>query len=150
MKERRMNQSIALLGARLIFGGLFLFAASMKLSGITETAGSIASIGFPAPTFFAWVAAFFEIALGLSFITGALFVEGAVLAAAYVAFLTVAFHGPARWHDSPMEFGLFLNHLAFIAGLIFAAVHGPGSQFVVGRNLSWRLVKRGTRPRTAR
>jgi uncharacterized membrane protein YphA (DoxX/SURF4 family) len=136
-----MNRSIALLAARLMFGGVFLFAASMKLSGIPETAGYIASIGFPAPTFFAWVAAIFEILLGLSLISGALFVEGAVLAAIYVAFLTAAFHGPGRWQDNPMEFGLFLNHLTFIAGLIFAAAHGPGDRFVVGRTLSWKTLR---------
>ena len=27
----------------------------------------------------------------------------------------------------PTEFGFFVDHFTFIAGLLFAAVHGPGS-----------------------
>jgi hypothetical protein len=30
-----------------------------------------------------------------------------------------------------MAYGLFISHLTFIAGLLFAAVHGPGNVLVL-------------------
>ena len=51
--------------------------------------------------------------------------------------LALAFHGPSRWEGSPVEFGLFLDHFTFIAGLLFAAVHGPGERFALGWRLDW-------------
>ena len=80
-------------------------------------AGYIASVGFPFPLLLAWLAAFFELALALCLLTGAYFTEASVLAAAYVLFLTFAFHGPARWEGDRTEFRFFLIHFTFIAGL---------------------------------
>jgi len=125
-----MAKTIAVLVARLIFGGAFLLAAYFKFADIGATAGYIASIGFPFPLFFAWVAAFFEVSLALAFLSGAFFSEAAVLAVAYVLFLGLAFHGPSRWEGNPIEFGLFVDHFTFIAGLMLAAVHGPGETLV--------------------
>ena len=31
-----------------------------------------------------------------------------------------------HWAGNQMEFGFFVDHFTFIAGLLFAAVHGPG------------------------
>ncbi len=56
--------------ARLIFGAMFLMTTSFKFTGMEGTAGYIASIGFPFPLFFAWVAALFELGLALAFWTG--------------------------------------------------------------------------------
>lgn len=131
-----MTETSTILVARLMFGGAFLVAAFMKFADVNATAGYIASIGFPFPLFFAWVAAFVELGLALAFITGAFFTDAAVLAAAYVIFLTIAFHGPSGWND-PMAFGLFINHLTFIAGLLFAAVHGPGATLVLDWRFPW-------------
>ncbi len=130
-----MTKTIAILVARLIFGSAFLLATLMKFADMGATAGYIASINFPLPLFFAWVAAFFELGLALAFFTGAFYSEAAALAVAYVLFLTFAFHGPSRWEGNPMEFGFFVNHFTFIAGLLVAAVHGPGERLVLG----WRL-----------
>jgi uncharacterized membrane protein YphA (DoxX/SURF4 family) len=74
----------------------------------------------------AWVAAFFEAALAIAFLSGLFFLESAVVAIAYVLFLAFSFHGPDRWAANPMEFGFFIDHFTFVAGLLFAAVHGPG------------------------
>jgi putative oxidoreductase len=137
MDDLKMTRTIAILVARLIFGGAFLLAAYFKFSGMDATAGYIASIGFPFPLFFAWVAAAFEVGLALAFLAGAFFTEAAVLAVAYVLFLALAFHGPSRWGDNPMEFGLFIDHFTFVAGLLFAAVHGPGEKLVLGWHLAW-------------
>jgi hypothetical protein len=32
-----------------------------------------------------------------------------------------------------MEFGFFVDHFVFVAGLLFAAVHGPGDTLVLRR-----------------
>jgi uncharacterized membrane protein YphA (DoxX/SURF4 family) len=97
------------------------------------TAAEIAGAGFPIPMVLAWVAAFFELALAFAFLTGAYFTEAAVVAAAYVLFLAFSFHGPDRFASNPMEFGFFVDHFTFIAGLLFAAVHGPGATLVLRR-----------------
>jgi len=119
-------QSIAVIVARLIFAGLFIMAATFKFSDIQGTAGYIAAAGFPASLFLAWVAAFFECLLVLGFLTGAYFREASLLAAAYVVFLGIAFHGPSHWQGNQYEFGAFVSHFPFAAGLLFAAVNGPG------------------------
>ncbi|MBI1291420.1 DoxX family membrane protein [bacterium] len=133
-----MTKTAAILIARLIFGGAFLMAACFKFADMGATAGYIASISFPAPLFFAWVAAFFEVGLALAFFTGAFFGEAAVLSVAYVLFLALAFHGPARWEGNPAEFGFFVDHFTFIAGLLFAAIHGPGEKLTLGWRIDWK------------
>jgi putative oxidoreductase len=119
-------RDIAVLVGRLIFAGVFLLAVTFKYLGMEATAGYIASAGFPFPLLLAWLAAIFETALIVCFLTGAFFTEAALLAAAYVLFLGFAFHGPDRWEGNQTEFGFFVNHFTFVAGLLFAAVQGPG------------------------
>ena len=130
-----MSKTIAILVARLIFAGIFIMAASFKFIDIQATAGYITAAGFPVPLALAWIAAVFEIALALAFLTGAFFSEAALLAGAYVVFLAFAFHGPSHWTGNQMEFGSFVDHFTFLAGLLFAAVHGPGDRLAV-RSLS--------------
>jgi uncharacterized membrane protein YphA (DoxX/SURF4 family) len=122
----RWKTAAVLLG-RAIFAGAFLMAVAFKLMDIGATAGYIAAAGFPLAYVLAWLAVIFEIALFLSLLTGAFFSMGALLAAAYVLFLAFAFHGPSHWSGNQPEFGFFVDHFTFIAGLLFAAAHGPGS-----------------------
>jgi len=124
---------VAILVARLIFAAVFAMAMMFKFSGIGDTASYITAAGFPAALFLAWVAAFFELALVLCFLTGAFFTEAALAAATYVLFLGFAFHGPAYWSGSQAEFGFFVDHFIFLAGLLFAAVHGPGDMLILSR-----------------
>jgi uncharacterized membrane protein YphA (DoxX/SURF4 family) len=121
-------KTAAILIARLIFGLVFAMAAAFKfkLMGIDATAQEIAAAGFPFPVLLAWVAAFFEVALAIGFLTGLYFREVAIVSIAYVLFLAFSFHGPEKFAANPMEFGFFIDHFTFIAGLLFAAVHGPG------------------------
>ena len=127
---------IAILVARLIFAALFAMAASFKFMGMEGTASYIAAAGFPLPLFLAWVAALFEVLLAICLLTGAFFSEAALLAAAYVLFLAFAFHGPSHWSpDNQTEFGFFVDHFTFIAGLLFAAAHGPGTKLAVRRTI---------------
>ena len=130
-----MARTIAILIARLIFTGVFAMAAAFKFAfiGMDATAAEIAGAGFPFPLLLAWVAAFFEVGLALAFLTGLFFSEAAIVAAAYVLFLAFSFHGPEKFAKNPMEFGFFVDHFTFIAGLLFAAVHGPGQTFVLRR-----------------
>ena len=121
-----MGKTAAILVGRLIFAGLFAMAATFKFAGMQTTADYIAAAGFPVPLALAWVAAFFEVALMIAFLTGAFFSEAALLAGIYVIFLAFAFHGPSRWEGNQAEFGFFVDHFTFLAGLLFAAVHGPG------------------------
>ena len=127
-----MTKTIAILIARFIFAFVFAMAAAFKFKfvGMDATAAQIAGAGFPLPHFLAWVAAFFELGLAAAFLTGLFFTEAAVVAIAYVLFLAFSFHGWDRWAANPMEFGFFVDHFTFIAGLLFAAVHGPGERMV--------------------
>lgn len=133
-----MSKTIAILVARLIFAAIFAMAAAFKFAGMPETAGYIAAAGFPFPLLLAWLAAIFEIALVLAFLTGAFFSEAALLAGVYVIFLAFAFHGPSHWEGNQAEFGFFVDHFTFLAGLLFAAVHGPGGKLAVHRGFIWK------------
>jgi putative oxidoreductase len=123
----------AILIGRLIFALVFIMAVSFKVMDINGTAGYIAAAGFPLSKLLAWLAALFELALIASFLTGAYFSEAALLAAAYVLFLGFAFHGPTRWAGNQAEFGFFVDHFTFLAGLLFAAAHGPGRVLAMHR-----------------
>jgi putative oxidoreductase len=129
---------VAVLIARLIFAAVFIMAVSFKLIDINGTASYIAAAGFPLPHVLAWLAALFELALIACFLAGAYSSEAALLAGAYVLFLAFAFHGPSHWTANQAEFGFFVDHFTFFAGLLFAAAHGPGHV------LTWRrsLIRR--------
>ncbi|MDH6232733.1 putative oxidoreductase [Mesorhizobium soli] len=129
-----MGKTAATLVARLIFGGVFVMAAAFKFAGMDSTAGYIAAAGFPFPLLLAWIAAFFEAGLAIALLTGAFFKEAALLAAAYVLFLGFAFHGPSHWEGNQAEFGFFVDHFTFVAGLLFVAVHGPGDRLVLRKS----------------
>ena len=128
-------QAAAILIGRLIFAAVFLMAAFFKFTDINATASYIASAGFPLSLPLAWLAAVFESALVICFLTGAFFTEASLLAAAYVIFLAFAFHGPSRWTGNQAEFGSFIDHFTFMAGLLFAAVHGAGRMLAMDRSL---------------
>ncbi|MDR6288973.1 MULTISPECIES: DoxX family protein [Inquilinus] len=131
-------RSIAILIGRIIFAAVFIMAVSFKFLGMGDTAGYIAAAGFPAPLLLAWLAAILECALAICFLTGAFFSEAALVAAAYVLFLAFAFHGPSHWAGNQAEFGFFVDHFSFIAGLLFAAVNGPGRLLAVSRTVIGR------------
>jgi uncharacterized membrane protein YphA (DoxX/SURF4 family) len=123
----------AILAGRLIFALVFIMAVSFKLMDINATAAYIASGGFPSPQLLAWLAVLLELALVASFLTGAYFSEAALVAAAYVVFLGFAFHGPSHWAGNQTEIGFFVDHFTFMAGLLFAAAHGPGRVLAIQR-----------------
>lgn len=119
-------QTAAILIGRLIFAGAFLMAVSFKFAGMQATADYISAAGFPFSYPLAWLAAIFECVLVFCFLTGAFFSEACLIAGLYVIFLAFAFHGPSHWAGNQAEFGFFVDHFTFLAGLLFAAAHGPG------------------------
>jgi putative oxidoreductase len=133
----RLKTLLVLIG-RLIFAGVFAMAAVFKFLGMSETAAYISASGFPIPLILAWLAAIFEVALVVAFLTGAFFSKAALLAAAYVLFLGIAFHGPSHWSGNQAEFGFFVDHFTFIAGLLFAAANGPGDRWALNQNFGSR------------
>jgi len=133
-----MSRTIAILAARLIFAAIFAMAAAFKFAGMQMTADYIAAAGFPVPLLLAWIAAIFEVLLMLAFLSGAFFSEAALLAGAYVIFLAFVFHGPAHWQGNQDEFGFFVDHFTFLAGLLFAAVHGPGQTLAMKAGSIWK------------
>lgn len=126
-----MGKTAAVLSARLIFAAVFAMAAAFKFAGMADTAVYISAAGFPFSLTLAWLAAFFEVVLALAFLTGAFFSEAALLAGAYVIFLAFAFHGPSHWQANQADFGFFVDHFTFLAGLLYAAVHGPGQRLAI-------------------
>ena len=124
-------QTAAILIARLIFAAIFLLAVSFKFMDMGATASYIAAAGFPFALLLAWCAAILEVLLVIAFLTGAFFIPAAIVAAAYVIFLGFSFHGPSHWAGNQAEFGFFVDHFTFVAGLLFAAAHGPGSVLAV-------------------
>src|SRR3954464_1143313 len=130
--------TVAVLLGRSIFAAVFIMAVTFKLIDIDATAAYIASAGFPLSKLLAWLAAIFELALIAGLLTGAFFAETALLAAAYVLFLGFAFHGPSHWSGNQSEFGFFVDHFTFAAGLLFAAVHGPGNVLAARYGYLWR------------
>ncbi len=123
----------AILVGRLVFAALFIMAVSFKLMGIKQTADFIAAAGFPIPLVLAWLAALLELGLVAAFLTGAFFSEAALVAAVYVVFLGFSFHGPSHWKTNQSEFGFFVDHFTFMAGLLFAAANGPGRVLTLRR-----------------
>ncbi len=123
-------KSIAILLGRLIFAVIFAMAVSFKLMSPSDTAGYIGAAGFPFPLLLTWCAIALELALVIAFLTGAYMREAALIAGAYVVFLGFGFHGPGLWKPDGIEFGFFVTHFTFLAGLLFAAAMGPGENLV--------------------
>jgi uncharacterized membrane protein YphA (DoxX/SURF4 family) len=114
--------------ARGIFVAVFAMALFFKLTGIATTAEYIGAAGFPAPLLLTWLAVVFESLLVICLATGYRFRQAALAAGAYVIFLAFAFHGPSKWAANQMEFGFFIDHFTFLAGLLYAAAYGPGER----------------------
>jgi putative oxidoreductase len=125
-------QSWGLLIARIIVAGVFGIAVFFKFMGIDMTAAAIATAGFPYPLALAWIAAVVELLLVIAFLTGFHFREAAFFSILYILFLGFAFHGPSTWGANPMEFGFFVDHFTFVAGLLYMLAFGPG-RFAVRR-----------------
>jgi uncharacterized membrane protein YphA (DoxX/SURF4 family) len=124
--NHRFWQRGGLLIARLIIAAVFAMACITKFTDIASTAGYIEAAGFPLALPLAWIAAIFELLLVIAFLTGILMREAALLAAVYILFLAFSFHGPQAWGGNQMQFGVFVDHFSFAAGLLYMTAFGPG------------------------
>jgi uncharacterized membrane protein YphA (DoxX/SURF4 family) len=125
--NHRFGQSGGLLIARLIIAAIFALACFFKFMDMAGTAAYIEGVGFPMGLPLAWIAAICELLLVLAFLTGFLMREAALFATIYVLFLGFAFHGPHLWKPNEMtEFGFFVDHFTFAAGLLYMTAFGPG------------------------
>lgn len=119
-----MNTSTQLLIARLLLAFIFVMAGFSKLGGIEGTAGYIASVGLPASTALAWIAAVFELVAGIMIAIGLLTVPTAYLLALFCLFTGFVFHfDPA----DQMQFISFMKNVGLAGGFIALGVAGPGS-----------------------
>jgi uncharacterized membrane protein YphA (DoxX/SURF4 family) len=93
----------------------------------------IAAAGIPYGEILVWVAAAFELWIAYCVITGKCFKHAISLAIPYILFLGIVFHGPQHWAMNKDEFGFFVDHFTFIAGLLFMGAHGPGNTWRMGK-----------------
>jgi putative oxidoreductase len=110
---------------RLILGGAFVFGALWKIPGTEMFAMQVAQTAatwWPFATISVFLAFILEAVGGLALIVGWKTRIFATVFAAYVALLTVLFNLPDM--QDPMSIGTFINHLIFIAGLLYVSVYG--------------------------
>lgn len=119
-------QSAGLLVARIVIALVFTMALAFKVMSISGTTAEITSAGLPFALPLAYAATLFELIVVLAFLSGAYFRQVAFLSLLYILFLGFMFHGPSHWATSMAEFGFFVDHFTFAAGLIALIASGPG------------------------
>lgn len=120
-----MSNSVILLAGRILMAFIFIMAGFGKIAGgIGGTVGYIASVGLPAATLLAWIAAIFELAAGLMILVGFMTRQTAWALAAFCLFTGFVFHfQPA----DQMQFISFMKNLAMAGGFLFLTITGAGS-----------------------
>jgi len=122
----------ALLLARIVLGGYFLYAGITKVtSGIDGTAGYIASMDLPVPMILAWIAVVTEVVCGALIILGKYFKEATLTLGAFIVIITFIFHGPNLWSPENMQQTMFFKNMSIVAGLLFMAAHGVGQSWAL-------------------
>ncbi|MDZ4392386.1 DoxX family protein [Cypionkella sp.] len=106
--------------ARIFIGALFLIAGFGKLGDVAGFAGYMASAGLP--TFLAWPAVIFELALGASMILGFQTRIMALLGAGFCIVAAVLYHNPS----DPAQMTNFLKNFAIAGGFLMLFAHGAG------------------------
>lgn len=132
-----MSNSIPLLLARILLAAIFIMSGLQKFGDIAGTAGYIASVGLPAGTALAWLAAIFETLAGFAILIGFFTTPAAWLLAAFCVFAGVMFHsGPIAIPDFPDGANAMLSmfnqimlmkNLAIAGGFLALAISGPGA-----------------------
>lgn len=138
-----MNSNLTLLIGRILLSAMFIMAGLTKLPDISQTAGMIANVGFPAPAALGYLAAIFEIATGVAVLIGFQTKIAAYLLALFCLFTALVFHsGPinmpgfseaANGMLSTFNFLMMLKNVTIAGGFLILAVHGPGAYSVDAR-----------------
>lgn len=120
-------KNFALLLARLIVGGIFIYAGWMKIVDIPAASAGFAASGFPIPTFFAYLVALTELIGGAALVLGLFtkFVSIIFVIEMIVAVVVVILSG----------YGIMMAQLplAMVAGSAALAASGAGE---------WRVYKK--------
>lgn len=119
-----MNNSTALLIARILLAAIFVLAGFSKLTSIGGTAGYIGSVGLPFPTLLAWGTAFFEIIAGIAIAVGFQTKLAAYALAAFSIVSAMIFHNNL---GDQTQFILFMKNFAMAGGFLALSVAGAGA-----------------------
>jgi putative oxidoreductase len=119
-----MPSNVTLLLGRLLLAAIFILAGVQKFGAIEGTAGYISSVGLPAGTALAWLAAIFETVAGIALLIGFQTRYTSWLLAAFCVFTGLVFHyQPA----DQMQMIMFMKNLAIAGGLLALSTAGAGS-----------------------
>jgi putative oxidoreductase len=124
-----MNDTLLLIG-RVLIALLFLMTAWT----LSPSPGYLASLSFPAPPIFTWVAIVAEFVIVISLVFGWQTRWGALLGIAYVIIATAFAH---RYWEYPaaqqgIQYQNFTKNLAILGAFILLYVAGPGAYSVDG------------------
>lgn len=125
-----MSNSVILLIGRILLSVMFIMSGLQKFGGIEGTAGYIGSVGLPAATALAWLAAIFETVAGIAILVGFQTKIAALLLAAFCVFAGYVFHFQP---EDQMQMISFMKNLTIAGGFLALYVSGPGSLSVDAR-----------------
>ena len=130
-----MTKTVSIFVARLIFAAVFLMAGAFKFMGMGADSEVYRRCRLPDPTRAGVAGGNFRGCAGRGVLDGRfLFLRclprrGLRRVPGFCLSWAVALEG------NQAEFGFFVDHFTFVAGLLFAAVHGPGDKWV------WRIPR---------
>ena len=106
------------LALRIGIGGLFITTGLTKLMGPAGVVGMLSKIGFPAPTFWAWLLIFVELLFGVAVLTG-FKLKYATVPLAIVLIVAIIVMAPSQLMST-------LKDVALLSGLISLWLSGAG------------------------
>ncbi len=128
-----MTDDHLLLISRLFIAAVFLYSGVTKSIDWNGTVEEMRHFNLPTPPLAAAICILWQLAGGLSVLTGLWFGWGALSLAAFTAVATAIGHG--FWRYEGAEFRRHLNvsleHLAIVGGIVALAAAGPGRYSVV-------------------
>lgn len=122
--QTRAYETWAPVLGRVLFGVIFLMAASSKIPGTESFAAQVAmtdAAGVPLATAAVVIAGLLEALGGVALIIGWNARLFSFLLAALMVILTGVFHTS---FENPAAVGNFMTHVAMIAGLLYVSVYG--------------------------
>ena len=130
--HRTLLQTHGTLLARILVGLFFLLGGISKLTGAEGTAEMLASVSWPMPLLFAYLAGAIEALSGAAILVGWKLEYAAGLMFLFVILVSFLFHGPGLWGENPMQQISFMKNMALAGGLLYMMAYGSrGSTWVI-------------------